>query len=223
MLTTSTTPAFSLEYQDNEIYELNCCCFTGENTFNIKRNGITQHRGTMENPRFGDEWVKYIEIVDAETGRVTDEFYGRYNDFNMTALSKAAKGDRFFVYCGDDGDMVISQFLWLVINQDRVTIRCNRLGEWRLTSWRKPDDPYDETISPHYNNMHKYMLIDHNTGEILDEFSYRYTHWSGIIRVVEKHIDNGERFDLYHDGEQADRIARKYQWTKSGRWAERPY
>lgn len=82
MRSTNFTPAF--------FQELHC--------FNRCADGVIKHAATREDYFGADAHVKYIEIVDAVTGRTTDEFYGARNYFNMTALAKATKGEKFFVY-----------------------------------------------------------------------------------------------------------------------------
>ena len=221
-------PIAPLEYPDNEINELHAGVFQELHCFNRCVDGVIKHAATMEDYFGADAHVKYIEIVDAVTGRTTDEFYGAHNDFNMTALAKAAKGEKFFVY-GFDGDRctVLFTFIWLRIgtgeSEARVTIRCNRNGQWRVTSWLNHGDPYDETISPHYNDQHKYLFIDHESGEILEEFVYQYTHWAGVINVFEKYVQSERKFDLYLDGEPVKRMLRLFQQAKSGKWVRKDY
>lgn len=222
------TPISSLEYPNSEITELRAGVFQECHCFNRCVDGVVKHAATKEDYFMDDANVKYIEIVDAVTGRTTDEFYGAHNDFNMTALAKAAKGEKFFVYGFDrDGWVVLFNFIWLRIgkgdNESRVTIRCNRCGEWIVTSWLNRGDPYDETISPHYNDKHKYLFIDHESGEILEEFVYQYTHWAGVMDVFEKYVQSERKFDLYHDGEPVKKLFRLFQQAKSGKWVRKAY
>ena len=72
--------------------------FSCENPQNYNKNGVMLHK-----PPFGDPFWSRIahllsaEFADAETGKITDQFFGSCNDFDIWFCAKAARGDKFDV------------------------------------------------------------------------------------------------------------------------------
>lgn len=88
------------------------------------QNGIRKHK-----PPFGSVWDKHSEaklvtgvFTNAETGEITDEFYGNCNDFNLWFLGKVGRGERFDVYIkftGFDSFVQVDQVgAWLGASDD---------------------------------------------------------------------------------------------------------
>lgn len=83
-------------------------------------------------------------IVNAETQKITDEFWGSKNDFNITLFAKAAKGEKFFLYVYDDksrNDFYMIRsfkcYLSLTGKSEEVEIAGDEEGNWRLVRWGK--------------------------------------------------------------------------------------
>lgn len=135
------------EYNENEITSCGgFLCGKGITTNN--KDGIKIHKCISKKDQYG--WFKKTaEIVDAITGKVTDEFYGYFNDFNLTLLLKASKGLKFFLYVFDGSEKIKIQDFNAYIDNGKtsikngelikecakVNLRSNRLGEWKLLSW----------------------------------------------------------------------------------------
>lgn len=72
--------------------------FSCDNPQDYSKNGIMLHK-----PPFGDPFWNRIahllsaEFADAETGKITDQFFGSCNDFDIWFCAKAARGDKFDV------------------------------------------------------------------------------------------------------------------------------
>lgn len=87
-------------------------------------NGTRIHTQELSAP-FGNEirHLKTLEFIDAETGEVTDEFYGGANDFNIWFTAKAARGDRFNVRLHSYNDSPKNRIPY---DEDGVFVDCIR-------------------------------------------------------------------------------------------------
>ena len=127
-----------IEYSDDEIREFHGY-FSGSRrkpaqTYTI--NGVRLHR-----PPLDTMWREMLvahkrtgRMLDAETMKTTDEFYGSCNDFNIWFLAKIERGERFFVFIdptdGEPEGQAHQISLWF--NDRKYTFRCNKLGQWRV-------------------------------------------------------------------------------------------
>lgn len=124
-----------LEYDD---FVMQCGgCFSGKGTLSYITNGVRIHTRTMEKGiEYGDR-KKSAEIIDAISGKVTDQFYGSWNDFNMTLVAKVSKGDKFFLFVFEKGKKIAIQQADIYALNANFVFRSNKLGEWRLIDYKE--------------------------------------------------------------------------------------
>ena len=101
---------FVLASIGEELEEIVAVCgglFSSKHDVTYRKNGIMVHK--TNDPLFqecGEVWKKYVYLTNTDTGKVTDEFYGSCNDFDMTVIAKIARGERFDIHVtakgGDD-------------------------------------------------------------------------------------------------------------------------
>ena len=107
------------------------------------QNGIRKHK-----PPFGSVWDKHNEsklvtgvFTNAETGEITDEFYGNCNDFNLWFLGKVGRGEQFDVYIKFTG---FDSF-----------VQIDQVGAWLGA----PDDPNGYRQQFEHDDNHKWTMI----------------------------------------------------------------
>ena len=74
-----------------------------------------------------------------------------------------------------------------------------------------------------YPKTHQTLIINGETGEILEEFNFNFIFWDPFVQIFEKYQKQHIKFDVVEDGEQKTRLFRKYQKTKRGSWVKKPY
>jgi len=100
-----------------------------------RNNGITVHKPPFGNKTFGrGSALLTAEFRNAETGDVTDEFYGACNDFNLSFLAAASKGDKF--------DVIVHEHInseKLYVPYDPVGVSMTHIGTKLGTFEKKAD------------------------------------------------------------------------------------
>lgn len=74
-----------------------------------------------------------------------------------------------------------------------------------------------------YPNKHYILIIDLETGEILEEFNYNYIFWHPFEAIFEKYQKQHLKFDVVGDDGKSTKLFRKYQQTPRGSWVKKPY
>ena len=137
METIKKTTNQSINFKQNEII-----AFYGyyhDNGVTYLKNGIRQHKPTMDSffYKYSVTQYKTGKFVNAETGEITDEFWGNANDFNIWFLAKVGRNEKFFFYLNphknETAEMLIHQVsAYIGKNNEEIKFRVNKLGEWTI-------------------------------------------------------------------------------------------
>lgn len=122
------------EYADDDIIQCNGC-FSGNGTLTYCKGDIVVHSCCISKYEQYAAYRKTAEIEDAVTGKITDVFFGTWNDFNATIIAKAGKGNKFFLRIFEQNEKVDVQQVRLYAFNSRIVLRSNKFGEWRVLSW----------------------------------------------------------------------------------------
>ena len=118
---------------------------TRQKPVTYSQNGVRKHK-----PPFGSVWDKHTEarivtglFADADSGEVTDEFYGNCNDFNLWFLGKVGRGERFDVFIkftGYDDFVKVDQVgAWIGAPNDPDSYK-QQFTHDELSRWSMIDD-----------------------------------------------------------------------------------
>lgn len=227
-----------MEYTKEEIFDAGGYVSAKKENVTYTMDGVTIHTAT---DGFGFEPHPHFTgaIVNATSRKVTDKFYGGFNDFNMTAVAKAAKGERFFVYSIHGDNCYLVNELWLKIPNGKkkvvnaslideytyITLRCNKAGLWSVIRWRESSDPFIPEIDiPHYNDKHEIKIVSRETGEVIECFTYRWVLWEPFIDIFEKYQAQHMKFDVINEnGCKSKQLFRTYRQNKNGSWVRKPF
>lgn len=124
------------EYADDDILQFSGF-FGGKGILTYRNENITIHSCDMSKYEQFGAYNKTAEIVDAVTGKITDVFYGTWNDFNTTVIMEADKKRKFFLHVYDKGRKIDIQQVKLFAFNSEIVLLSNKLGEWRLLSWNE--------------------------------------------------------------------------------------
>lgn len=188
----------------------------------MQQNGIRKHTLSMEHnmyDRITSKNFKTFEFVDIY-GNVTDEFYGNWNDFDIWFLTKAAKGEQFFIICYPNNP-----------EQEKVmrAVRTQACLGSSIETFEQKEDMTWELIpkeiiqNERESKQHTLWIVDGETGDVLEEFHYTYIYWHPFEEIFEKYQKQHLKFDVIGDDGKSTKLFRKYQQTPNGTWVKKPY
>lgn len=122
------------EYADDDIIQCNGC-FSGNGTLTYRKGDIVVHSCCMSKYDQYAAYRKTAEIEDAVTGKITDVFFGTWNDFDITLVAKAGKGSKFYLHIFSQNQKIDIQQVHLYAFNSEIVLRSNKFGEWRVLSW----------------------------------------------------------------------------------------
>lgn len=147
--------------------------FSCENSQNYTQNGVLIHK-----PPFGDAFwgrtahVLSVEFTDAETGEITDRFYGSCNDFDWWFAAKAARGDKFDVIVheynkGRDGSVHYDE---IGVKMGYIGTKFGTIAQGRDGAWKVVEiEPLREACGMYFLYNSKLSLALRSSGREKEE------------------------------------------------------